>query len=97
MVSEPFLCLTHNKARSFASSFFFAQRKKRNIAILRQQKDWVGGVEKRQFLLTLSTVIMLTVGGSEKVQKYADVIKGWSLSEYESSSGHSFCLILMVG
>ena len=30
------------------------------IPILRQQKDWVGGVEKLPFLLTFSTVFMLT-------------------------------------
>ena len=46
------------------------------IPILRQQKDYHGVVGKRLILLTFITAFMLTywVGGSEKVQKYADVI-----------------------
>ena len=50
------------------------------IPILRQ-KGWVGS-EKWQFLLTFSTVLTLKqwVGGSKKVQKYDDVIKGRSLT-----------------
>jgi hypothetical protein len=49
--------------------------------MLRQQKDLVGRLRKWQFLLTFSTAFMLTywVGGSEKVQKCADVIYGWLL------------------
>ena len=46
------------------------------IPILRQQRDWVGGVEKWQFLLTFST-IYADVGwviGSEKVQIRANII-----------------------
>ena len=39
----------------------------------------LGGSRKWPVLLTFSTVFMLTlwVGGSEKVQNYADVIYGW--------------------
>ena len=88
---------TPNFANKSTIIVLVASLRLRTINILRQQKDRVGVVGKWQFFLPFSTVIMLTVGGSEKVQKYADVIKGWSLSEYESSSGHSFCLILMVG
>ena len=42
-------------------------------------KDWVGGSRKWPVLLTFSTVLMLrySMGGSEKVQNYADVIFGW--------------------
>ena len=48
------------------------------IHTLRQQKDWVGGFKKWQFLLTFITVFKLRywVGGSQKGQKYADVIYG---------------------
>ena len=43
----------------------------------------LGGFKKWQFLLKFSTVFMLIwlVGGSEKVQKCADVIYGWPLRE----------------
>ena len=47
-------------------------RKVPSIHILRQQKEWVG-LENGQFLLTFSTVFI--VGGTEKVQNYADVIR----------------------
>ena len=44
-------------------------------------KDWVGGSIKLPVLLTFSTLSMIIehlkwVGGSEKVQNYADVIYG---------------------
>ena len=49
-------------------------------------KDWVGGSRKWPVLLMFSTVFVLTshfkwVGGSEKVQNYADVKYGWSLTK----------------
>ena len=34
--------------------------------MLRQKKDWVGGLRKWQVLLTFNTVSMLWVGESEK-------------------------------
>ena len=47
-----------------------------------QEKDWVGGSKNWPVLLTFSTGPMMTlsVGRSEKVQNYADVIFGWSFS-----------------
>ena len=45
------------------------------IPILRQQSDWLGGVRK---MANFADVGWL--GASEKVQKCADVIQGWSLS-----------------
>ena len=49
------------------------------IHILCQPKGWVGEFRKWQFLLMFGTVLMLAywVGGSEKLQKCADVIYGW--------------------
>ena len=47
---------------------------KGTIAILRQQKDLVGGSRNCLVLLTYSTVFVLWVSGSEKVQNYVDVI-----------------------
>ena len=46
------------------------------IPILRQQKDRVGGFTKYPGLLRFMTVFMLgeSMGGSKKVQKYADVV-----------------------
>ena len=57
------------------------------IHILRQQKDvWLGGwVQKRdsfavvQYRIYADKVGTVKVGGSEKVQNYADIIYGWSL------------------
>ena len=41
--------------------------------------DGVGGFKKLQFLVTFSTLFVLTwVGWSEKIQKCTDVIYGWS-------------------
>ena len=45
------------------------------IPILRQQRDWVGGVRKMAIFADVHvSTIYADVGGSEKVQKYADVI-----------------------
>ena len=43
----------------------------------------MGGVGEWQFWLTFNTKFILTqwVDGSEKRQKYSDVIQGWSLVE----------------
>ena len=65
----------------FRTIIFLPQQSRTGtIHILRQQKDWMGGVGKWPFLMTIRTVLMPTqqVDGSEKVQKYAEVIKGWS-------------------
>ena len=43
------------------------------IPTLRQQKDWMGGVEKWPFLLMFSTVLIADIV-EEKHLKYADVI-----------------------
>ena len=41
---------------------------------------WEGGFRKYLFLLMFSTVLTEGgVGGSEKVQKFANIIHGWSL------------------
>ena len=46
------------------------------------EKDWVGGSRKLPVLLTFSIVSILNrVGGSEKAQKYADVIYGRFLTD----------------
>ena len=45
----------------------------RDHSISRQQREWVGGAEKLQFLLLLST-IYADVGWVRKVQEIADVI-----------------------
>ena len=45
------------------------------IPILRQQKDWVGGVGKWPIFADVQYCTYAdTVGGSEKVHNYADVI-----------------------
>ena len=53
---------------------------KGTIPIIRQQKDLVGGSRNCLVLLTYSTVFVLWVSGSEKVQNYVDVIYGWSFT-----------------
>ena len=40
--------------------------------------DCVGKSRKWPVLLTFSTVVNIVVSGSEKFQKYSDVIYGWS-------------------
>ena len=58
------------------------------IPILRQQKDWVGGCfQKKAFFAHVqyciyADIVVGWVGGSEKVQKCADVIQGWSSSNF---------------
>ena len=46
------------------------------IPILRQHRDWVGGVRKVDFFLTFSIIDADVgwLGGAKKVPKYADVI-----------------------
>ena len=53
------------------------------IPKLRKQKDWVGGFRKWPFMETsvLYCIYVEIVGGSEKAQKYADVIYEWSLCD----------------
>ena len=55
---------------------FFSYFWQGTIHILRQQKDWAGGgVQKRAVFADVQYCIYANiVGGSEKVQKYADVI-----------------------
>ena len=64
------------------------------IHILRQQKGWVGGQKMAAFadLLYIMTTQWVSewVCGSEKVQKYADVIYEWSLRK---KVGHNTDLI----
>ena len=45
------------------------------IPILRQQRDWVGGIRKMAIFADFQYYSRDWVGGSEKVQKYVDVIQ----------------------
>ena len=66
-----------------------------NIAI-RDHPYITGGImagwvsSKKLFLVTFNILFMLTywMGGSEKVQKYAGSINGWSLKEMLDSLFH---------
>ena len=71
--------------------FFLGNAIQETIPILRQQMDWVGVVRKIAFFADVHYYIYANVGwmgGLEKDQKCADVIKGWS--PYMAMEGVSF-------
>ena len=64
--------------------FFLGNAIQETIPILRQQMDWVGVVRKIAFFADVHYYIYANVGwmgGLEKDQKCADVIKRWFLTQ----------------
>ena len=55
-----------------------------SIQILRQPKDWMGGLKNCFFAVIQYCIYTVIMGGLERVQKYVDVIYGWSLRRHPS-------------